>query len=91
MENHRRLIGVLEKELAQDIEDDGEDNERRESGSEHDGEASLRNLRIKWDENGPSEALCQTHCAVYVPRGTVQVVKVNAQDPRYLGCSKGRE
>lgn len=69
VENKRRLIGVLEKELAQNIEDDSECDEGRESGGDHDREATLRNLRIEWDEDGPSEALCYAHCAVCVRRG----------------------
>lgn len=69
MENKRRLIGVLGKELAQDIEDDSESDERRESNGCHDGEAALGNLRIDWDQDGLSEALCYAHCAVCVRRG----------------------
>ena len=58
MENKRRLIGVLGKELAQDIEDDSEGDERHESDGCHDGETALRYLRIDWDQDGLSEALC---------------------------------
>lgn len=69
VENKRGLVGVLEKKLAQDVEDDRKDNEGRESRGGHDQEAALGNLRIEWDEDGPSEALCDAHCAVCVRRG----------------------
>ena len=46
VENNRRFIWVLEQELAQDIEDDGDDDEGRESSGNNDGETMLRDLRI---------------------------------------------
>lgn len=70
VENKRWLIGVLEKELAQDIENNSEGDEGRESDGSYDGETALRNLRVEWDEDGPSEALCYAHFAVYDRRGS---------------------
>lgn len=62
MENNRRLIWVLEQELAQDIEDDGDNDEGRKSSGNDDGETMLRDLRIQRENDGLCEALSETHC-----------------------------
>lgn len=41
VENKRGLIWVLEKKLAQDVEDDSEGDEGRESDGGHDGQTAL--------------------------------------------------
>lgn len=47
MEHHRRLTGVLEEQLAQDIQDNAEDDEGEEPSGGDNSNASLRNLLIE--------------------------------------------
>lgn len=73
VEDHRRLIGVLEQQLLQDIEDDGEQDKGGETGSDKDGKRRVRRKIGQW----ASESGEDTHTAQVQGNGRLQSGKMS--------------